>query len=517
MDAQPLTTPRDSSSKKRSILTKIKSTLKRTPSKVPSEATTPHTTQSRLGRSRTLSGSSALDISGDDTKAAHHHDNSNHVRIEATAGAILDSETQQQLLDKGYVEDTALPHSLQAAFEQACGAYQHTTHPSTPLAIVVPEDIALPPEPLHSTTPDDVTNELSTALKQAAEMERVIRASLDTTLPPPTPVVIRIHVGEEEESGVGGDDQEDQVQALQHQELRYGMSPITMGALYPKPTPTHPISATIARLTMERDHAVHAHETIQRAREDMARNQGQLKATIAKLEGIVASSDKRIRQQTEEIEHLTAQLSTHPATHPATHPHQITLERTKARITALQHVIQREAHERAQLEEFCATEMSLLWEQEAALRSQLEDLTGARGEHVLQLSDERTKVAEMSMALASRDKDTGALRAQAEQAQRHVAEQAQALQQAAANVRAAEAEVDMVNQSNEQYFRYINYIRGQLVQHAGGDQALVKLGQELETWCATESQARGKGGVVVKKESRGFWGFSKTPKLRRGH
>lgn len=580
-DPLPLVTPRDSSSKKRSILTKIKSTLKRTPSKVPSEATTPHTTRTRLGRSRTVSASSNTfegALAGDTSSKGAD----DAVRVDATAGAVLDSQAQQQqLLEKGFVEavagaeeaqhSTTAVHSLHAAFEQAAAADdgdgdQELLPQTTPLVIQVPcehdtLDTTLP-DPIPATTPlpdDDVTNELSTALKQAAEMERVIRASLDTSsLPPLTPVVIRIKVGEGEqfaqEQGFGDVDADvvdlrKRIAVLEDKdrELRYGCGSgaklllhTVSSCQFVLTTTTH--SQTIARLTSERDQAVHAHDTIQRAREDMARNQGQLKATIAKLEGIVASSDKRTRQLTNEIEQLTvrceqltSQLTTTSTTDTpdrckaANHVLQEAVDRearrareAQARVYALERVLNWEARERANLEEFCATEVSLLWEQETALRTQLEDLAGARGEHVMQLSDERSKLVEMSMALASRDKDTGALRVQAEQ-------QAQALQQAAANVRAAEAEVDLVGQSNEQYFRYINYVRGQLNQHNNGDQALAKLAQELETWCAAESQARasgkGKGTALpsgaggVKEGRHGFGSFfSKTPKslLRRG-
>lgn len=69
----------------------------------------------------------------------------------------------------------------------------------------------------------------------------------------------------------------------------------------------------------------------------------------------------------------------------------------------------------------------------------------------------------------------------------------------------------------------INYVRGQLVQHASsleGVPAVSHLVQELSTWCDKEAQARATKGASVAapqpKEARGLGAFfAKTPSLLR--
>lgn len=391
-----LATPRD---KRRSILTKLKSTLTRSPSKVPSEAVTP--TPSRLGRSRTVSASSAvLDTFSPPTKDA------DAVRVDATASAAeaLDPGLEQQLLAKGYVEAT-------------------------------PPPMLIIPEPSASPRTSQVTAELDAALRTAAEMERVIRESLDTTpLPPRTPVVVRINVGAAAEGDSASMQQLVDELKEQERELRF----------------------SVARLTAERDQAVCQLEALQRAREDMARSQGQLKGTIAQLEGTVASSDKRIRQQALELEDLhkrCERLQQAVAARPGTPAGDLLSRDAVARVATLERALARQREDMRQMEEFCATETELLWEQEASLRGQL--IAGTQGVHAAQLSDERSKLMELHRVLDSRDRDAGALKQAADRAKLQVEEQTRALQQAAANVRAAEAEVDLIHQSNEQYFRYV--------------------------------------------------------------
>ena len=471
-------TPRD---KRRSILTKIKSSLTRSPSKVPSEAVTPGTTRSRLGRSRTMSASSAVL----DTISPLKDAVDTAVRLDVTTTTEVDAHLEHELVTKGFVEMTTPP----------------------PLII---------PEPSTSPRTSQVAAELDAALRTAAEMERVIRQSLETTpLPPRTPVVVRINVD-------GSTIPHDDVQELeeQHRELRF----------------------SVARLTAERDQAINQLEALQRTREDMARSQGQLRGTIAQLEGTVASSDKRLRQQALELEDLQRRcerLQQAVAARPGTPAGDIAGREALARVATLERALARQRDERRQMEEFCATEVELLWEQEAGLREQLGTLSGSRGQHAALLSDERSKLMELHRVLDSRERDAGALKTAADKAKQQLDEQTRALQQAAANVRAAEAEVDLIHQSNEQYFRYvcfasehhnwvfiaspppqINYVRGQLVQHASaleGVPAVAHLVQELSTWCDKETHARanknGGSAAPQPKEPRGLSAFfSKTPK-----
>ena len=125
---------------------------------------------------------------------------------------------------------------------------------------------------------------------------------------------------------------------------------------------------------------------------------------------------------------------------------QITPERCRKRVAALERVAADEAAERHTLDEFV----------------QLEQATGvAKAAAASQPSQENmdsltAALADAKAELGDREQQISSLQAQLSRAKRQVQEKEQLLQQGAFNIQAAEAEVAVIHGSNLQMFRYVS-------------------------------------------------------------
>ena len=262
-----------------------------------------------------------------------------------------------------------------------------------------------------------------------------------------------------------------------------------------------------------------------------AREAGALRAQVARLEGAVQAGESRVRAQATEAEALRvenvrlerqlAELQAAAAVTPdkaRAEKENLTANLAAAQADAaakatqldrLQLVAAWDASERAMLDAFAAKEWQILTEQER-------ELVMAVGQAEEQLSIVQTEAA----AAMQRAADTEAALAKANAALAAAREEAQATQEAvaaaeqqatewrvqaaemdrdrqaaAANLRKAEREVDLVAQENEALFRQINFVRSRLAAQQGLDLAcpeLGKLARELSAWYEREAAARTK-------------------------
>ena len=125
---------------------------------------------------------------------------------------------------------------------------------------------------------------------------------------------------------------------------------------------------------------------------------------------------------------------------------QITPERCRKRVAALERVAADEAAERHTLDEFVQLEQATGAAKAAAASKPSHD----------DMASIAAALAEAKAELGVREQDISSLQAQLSRAKRQVQEKEQLLQQGALNIQAAEAEVAVIHGSNLQMFRYVS-------------------------------------------------------------
>ncbi|KAK9842257.1 hypothetical protein WJX81_002922 [Elliptochloris bilobata] len=252
------------------------------------------------------------------------------------------------------------------------------------------------------------------------------------------------------------------------------------------------------QLLLQRDEAVKQQRRLEASRNELARQQGQFKGLIAKLEGAVSSGEKRLHSLAAELEAVKARCAEAEADRDVLlEAAGVTPERCRAakaqlfeaaklaarqardleqQKSAVERMLEREVRERSELGEFASLEHAAEAEAGARARAQVTELLAADGARAEQLKAALAELAAARVALQDRDAQVAALTqahagcgAAASAAAREAAALRQKAaqlaadrQQAAANLRRAENEVDLISAGNEQMFRYINYVRGRL-------------------------------------------------------
>ncbi|GAB4821278.1 hypothetical protein N2152v2_008324 [Parachlorella kessleri] len=257
---------------------------------------------------------------------------------------------------------------------------------------------------------------------------------------------------------------------------------------------------------------------------------GLLRGRVACLEGAVAAGESKIKTQLKELEALKSsnkyleqqlretqqQVGVTPERQRAVlREVQDKLERVETassqqadHITRLRTVVHYDGSERQKLQEFTALEFELQTKEEVNLRQQAEELQAVGQQRAAELVEARHNLAQIETALQQREVKARQLEEQLAEARealaaatsqagelRHKAEQFDRdRQQAAANVRKAEREVDLIAQENASFFRQVNYVRTRLVAHLPQLESSVpeiaKLARELQTWCDKEAHQR---------------------------
>ncbi|KAL4424412.1 hypothetical protein ABPG77_005655 [Micractinium sp. CCAP 211/92] len=279
--------------------------------------------------------------------------------------------------------------------------------------------------------------------------------------------------------------------------------------------------------------APHLQQQLARAeacREELARQAGQLKGRIAKLEGAALAGESRVKAQATELEGLkAANRELKAALEAAQAQVGVTPERARAerqrlvaaaseaqavadahaeRARRLEAVLSFEDRERRELAEFTALEHGILTEAQRGAAGEAAQWRADAHAAAAQLADARGRLVETDAALLQRDEEVRQLRAELEAAQAATEAAAQLAgewrqradqfdrdrQAAAANIRKAERELELVAQDNERMFRQLNFVRTRLVgQLAGLDLSVPdigKLARELQSWCDREAAQR---------------------------
>ncbi|KAI7838461.1 hypothetical protein COHA_007724 [Chlorella ohadii] len=265
-------------------------------------------------------------------------------------------------------------------------------------------------------------------------------------------------------------------------------------------------------------------------REELARQTGQLKGRIAKLEGAVQAGEGRVRAQAAELEatkararELEAQLEAAQAQVGVT-PERARAERrrlaeqaeqaeaeaqaAKLRVQRLEAVLAFEARQRNGLQEFTAEEHQVLTSAEASLTAEAAQYKADAAAAAAQLGEARQRLVDLDAALLQRDEQVQRLQEELEAAQSAAARAAELTaewrgraeafdrdrQAAASNIRKAERELELVAQDNERLFRQLNFVRTRLIGQLANLDAAVpdvgKLARELQSWCDREAAQR---------------------------
>ncbi|KAK9904086.1 hypothetical protein WJX75_004137 [Coccomyxa subellipsoidea] len=229
------------------------------------------------------------------------------------------------------------------------------------------------------------------------------------------------------------------------------------------------------------------------SRDDLARQQGQYKGRIAKLEGAISSGEKRLQATILELEatktrclRLQAERDQLESQTGVT-PERCRIERvnlqakakkavklvydTDLRIKELTRIVDHEAQQRQELTEFASLEHMAAADAESSIGSQVALLEARLAEQTAALDGARKEAADAQASLRSMESElqkvteahapcaAAAAKAQQELTllHSHVQQLTQDRAQAANNIRIAEKEVDLIHQANEQMFRYLNY------------------------------------------------------------
>ncbi|PRW45632.1 large adhesin [Chlorella sorokiniana] len=265
-------------------------------------------------------------------------------------------------------------------------------------------------------------------------------------------------------------------------------------------------------------------------REELARQAGQLRGRIAKLEGAVQAGEGRVRAQAAELEatkararDVEAQLQAAQAQVGVT-PERARAERrrlaeqaeqaeaeaqaVKLRVQRLEAVLAFEARHRDELCEFAAEEHQVLTSAEASLAAEAARWKAEAAAAAAQLGEARQRLVDTDAALLQRDEEVSQLREELEAAQGAAAQAAELTaewrgradafdrdrQAAASNIRKAERELELVAQDNERLFRQLNFVRARLIGQLPNLDAAVpdigKLARELQSWCDREAVQR---------------------------
>ncbi|EFN54553.1 hypothetical protein CHLNCDRAFT_135347 [Chlorella variabilis] len=260
-------------------------------------------------------------------------------------------------------------------------------------------------------------------------------------------------------------------------------------------------------------------QRVEASRDELGWQAGQLRGRIAKLEGAVLAGESRVRAQAAELEALKAagreleqQLAAVQAQVGVT-PDRARAERRRlaeqaaeaqaaaeaaaARAARLAAVLAFEARERRELGEFAALEHQLLAERERVLTGEAAQWRTDAAAAASQLADVRQRLVKLLRGEleAAQAATAGAAVLTAEW--RHKAEQFDRDRQAAAaNIRKAERELELVAQDNERMFRQLNFVRTRLMGQLGSLDPAVpdigKLARELQSWCDREAAVRHK-------------------------
>ncbi|CAL8470836.1 g10378 [Coccomyxa elongata] len=283
------------------------------------------------------------------------------------------------------------------------------------------------------------------------------------------------------------------------------------------------------QLVEERDAALEQLRWMEASRDELARQQGQYKGRIAKLEGAVSSGEKRLQATVQELEAVKAQCLQLQSERDYLHeqvgvtPERCRVERqslqakakkavklvyeTETRIKELAHIADHEAQQRQELIDFASIEHKAAADAENSFGTQIASFEAKLAEQTAALDAARKAAADAQAAAQKLEAElkevkeahapcaAAAAKAQQEMTllHSHVQQLSQDRAQAANNIRIAEKEVDLIHQANEQMFRYLNYVRSRLGTHLAELQHipdLLQLLKDLHAWCTRESRGR---------------------------
>lgn len=171
----------------------------------------------------------------------------------------------------------------------------------------------------------------------------------------------------------------------------------------------------------------------------------------------------------------------------------------------MQSILSNDKDERHALQEFAALEFQLNSAEEIRLQQHLDTLKQDMHVSATELASLQSRLCDREASVQMKTAEAQQLKTQLTEC-KHALESARLMgdqwqqraeqfeadrQQAAANVRKAEKEVDLIAQENASLVRQVNYIKKRLLAHTPQLEAsapeIAKLARELQAWCDKES------------------------------